>query len=161
MSLRRIHPDRAELTPDEAISHLGLGELAPPDRPWVASNMVATVDGKAAIGGRSGPIGDEVDRQLFHQLRTQADAILVGAGTLRTERYGRLVRDPALREKREREGLSPEPLAVVVTHSLDLPLDIPLLQSPESTVLVFTSSDRELGETRADVRVIHRAVPPT
>lgn len=153
MSLRRLHPDPAELTPDTAFSALALGDLAPPGRPYLVSNMVSTLDGRAAIGGRSGPIGDEVDRQLFHHLRTQADAILVGAGTLRTERYGRLVRDPALREKRVREGLAADPLAVVVTHSLQLPLDIPLFQAPEQTIAIYTSSERELGDCPAEVHV--------
>ena len=144
MELQRIYPDRAPLTPDQAITGLDLAGLAAPDRPYVVLNMVATADGKATIAGRTGPIGNAADRALFHHLRTQVDAVMVGAGTIRTERYGRLVRDPALREKRRREGLAPDPLAVLVSGSLNLPADLPLLSDPDSTVLVLTSSDREL-----------------
>ena len=55
-------------------------------------------------------------------LRTQVDAVMIGAGTMRAECYGRLVPDPELRGLRERaEGLAHDPLAVIVTRTLDLP----------------------------------------
>jgi riboflavin biosynthesis pyrimidine reductase len=73
---------------------LGAGDdlkdlYAAPDRPWLRVNMVATVDG-AATGddGTSRSINNEVDHQVFDLLRELADAVLVGAGTIRTERYG-------------------------------------------------------------------------
>ena len=52
---------------------------------------------------------------------------MVGAGTLRTERYGRLVRDPHRREQRVAAGLAADPLAIVVSGRLDLSCDLPLL----------------------------------
>lgn len=67
-----------------------LAELyAVPRTPWLRVNMVSTVDG-AATGetGTSGSINNAVDHQVFHQLRAMADAIVVGAGTVRAERYG-------------------------------------------------------------------------
>jgi riboflavin-specific deaminase-like protein len=149
--LRRLHPDPGELTPEEATTGLRLGDLAPPGRPYLVLNMVSTLDGRIAIDGRSGPIGDEADRELFHGLRTQADAVMVGAGTIRTERYGRMVRDPARRERRVAEGLEADPLAVVVSGTLNLPADLPLLQDPDSTVLVVTASPDELPPVPAHV----------
>lgn len=55
---------------------------------WLRANMVSTVDG-AATGddGRAGSINNDVDQQVFHLLRSHAEAILVGAGTARTEQY--------------------------------------------------------------------------
>ena len=126
------------------MSGLGLRDLAPPGRPYVVVNFVASADGKATFEGRSGKLGGEADSALFHRLRTQADAVLVGSGTLRAERYGRIVRDPELRAAREAEGLAPDPLACVVSRSLSLPLDIPLFQDPEQRTIVFTSSDERL-----------------
>src|SRR3954468_24685552 len=131
MHLRRLHPEPGELTPEEATTGLRLGDLAPPDRPYLVLNFVSTLDGRIAIDGRSGPIGGEADRELFHGLRTQADAVMVGAGTIRTERYGRIVRAPERRARREAEGLPAAPLAIVVSASLNLPEDLPLLQAPE------------------------------
>jgi riboflavin biosynthesis pyrimidine reductase len=62
---------------------------APPERPWVRANMIATLDG-AATGpdGRSGTINNEADHAVFHTLRRTADVIVVGAGTARAEGYG-------------------------------------------------------------------------
>ncbi len=42
-----------------------------------------------------------------------------------------MTKSDELRAKREREGLTPDPLAVVVSARLDLPADLPLLQAPE------------------------------
>lgn len=152
MVLRRLLPDGpAEVTPAEVIHHLGLADLAPDDRPHVVLNMVATFDGRAAIGGRSGPIGDEVDREIFRRLRTQVDAVLVGTGTLEVERYGPLVPDAGLREARRREGLEPTPLACIITHERPLPVDIPLFQDPEARIAVFTAASEPLVPTPARV----------
>lgn len=152
--LRRLVPDDASLTAAQALAGIDFGARAPAERPYVVANMVATADGRATVAGRSGPIGGAADRELFHALRTQVDAVLVGTGTLRIERYGRLIRDPALRAAREEAGLAPLPLGVVVSRSLDLPLDIPLFQDEESTVVVYTRSDVDLPECPARVEVV-------
>lgn len=60
----------------------------PPSLPWLRVNMVSTLDGAAnGDSGKSGSINNAADKQVFHALREQADAIVVGAGTARTERY--------------------------------------------------------------------------
>jgi riboflavin biosynthesis pyrimidine reductase len=69
---------------------------------------------------------------------------MVGAGTVRTERYGRVVRDPALRERRRREGLAEDPLACVVSASLEGLADVPLLEAAEQRVVVVTAAEGEL-----------------
>ena len=154
MELRRLLPEPGTTTTEEAVAGLRLGDRAHDERPYLVANMVVSADGKAAFHGRSGPLGSNVDRELFHRLRTQADAVLVGSGTVRAERYGRLVRDPQLRAAREREGLRPDPVACIVTRSLDLPVDIGLLQDPGQTTVICTSSDRELAGTGPGVRIV-------
>jgi 5-amino-6-(5-phosphoribosylamino)uracil reductase len=137
VELRRLFPDQATVTVDEAASGLGWSERAPADRPFIALNMVSSADGKATLAGRTAPMSAPVDRELFHHLRTQADGILVGAGTVRIERYGRVTKTAELQAKREREGLLAEALAVIATRSGDLPEDLPLLvQAPDSVRLV-------------------------
>ncbi len=61
---------------------------AAPRRPWLRVNMISTVDG-AATGesGKSGSINNEPDHRVFNLLRELCDAVVVGAGTLRTEGY--------------------------------------------------------------------------
>ena len=96
----------AEVAPDLA----GRGR-ARRDRPHVAINMVASVDGRATLDGRAGPLGDPADRALFRRLRTQVDAVMVGAGTLRAERYGPIISDPAVRAERRRRSVEADPWA--------------------------------------------------
>jgi riboflavin-specific deaminase-like protein len=154
MRIRQLFPQQAELTVAEAAQGLRLGDLAPPDRPYLALNMVATLDGRVTIGGRSGPIGNAADRELFHALRTQVDAVMAGAGTVRAERYGRLVRDPERRERRVAEGLAADPVAIVPSGRLDLPEDLPLFQDAHSTVFVLTHSHDELPAVPARVEYL-------
>src|SRR6266513_1238266 len=127
MELRRIHPDSAVVSAAAVVR----AEAAPPaGRPHLALTFASTADGRITVGGRSGPIGNEADRELFHELRGQVDAVMAGAGTVGTEGYRRLVRDPDRRERRRAAGLEPDPLAILVSARLSLEPDIPLLQDP-------------------------------
>ncbi len=122
--------------------------------------MVSSLDGKAAVEGTTRSLGGEADRELFHHLRTQADAMLVGAGTVRRERYGRAVKTEELRAKREEEGLDPDLLTVIVSGRLDLPADLPLLQDPEARVIIATAAEHELeGVAGAGHLPAHRRRP--
>ena len=154
MRLERLYPSQGSATPEEHVSRLDLGSRAPVDRPYLVLNMVSTLDGQATIDWRTRGLSSDIDRAVFHQLRTQADAILVGAGTVRVERYGRMIKSDELREKRRAEGLEPDPLAVVVSGRLDLPADLPLLQEPEQRVVIATGSDAELMGTRAQIEYL-------
>src|SRR5947209_19158935 len=116
--------------------------MAAEQRPYLLLNMVATADGAAAVAHHTASISNPADRQLFHELRAHVDAVLVGAGTVRTERYGRLVRDPQRRARRVARGLAPDPLAIVVSHRLNLTSDLALLADQSSRVVVLTASDR-------------------
>jgi riboflavin-specific deaminase-like protein len=156
--LRRLLPEPGMVTASEILDGLVLADLAPEHRPYVALNMVATADGAAAVDHRTAPISNPADRQLFHELRGHVDAVLVGAGTVRTERYGRLVRDPHRRARRVARGLAPDPLAIIVSQRLSLPLDLPLLADPHSRVIVLTAGDTELGQCAAQVSYL-RADP--
>jgi riboflavin-specific deaminase-like protein len=149
------------LVPDAAEPAVALDVAAavpgpePPDRPFVLVNMIATADGRATIAGRTAPIANRADYELFHALRTRVDAIMVGAETVRVEGYGRMVPDAENRAARERAGLVADPLAVVVTRSVAIPPDVGMLRAPENTVVVLTPSpDAELPPTAAEVRYL-------
>ena len=153
---QRLLPDRATgLSAADVASGLRLGELAPVDRPYLVLNMAATADGRVAVGGRSAPVAGAADRELFHELRAQADAVMAGAGTARVERYRRVVKE-ALRERRRAGDVLDEPLAVIVSGSLDLPVDLPLFEVPESRVVIVTSDHGSLGAVSADVSYIRQ-----
>ena len=126
-------------------------------RPYVVLNMVATVDGRATIDGRSGTLSNRADRELFHALRGAVDGVLVGAGTIRAERYGPMVRDDAVRRRRVERGLSEQPLACIVSGLLELPPDTPLLADSASRVVIVTPSAASLTGVSADVDYVRAA----
>jgi 5-amino-6-(5-phosphoribosylamino)uracil reductase len=89
---------------------------AVPDRPYTLASCAVSIDGclDDASPNRlilSGPEDlDEVDA-----LRAAADAILVGAGTIRADNPRLLVREPARIAAREAAGKPPHPLRVTLT----------------------------------------------
>ncbi len=132
---------------------MSLIERAFPDRPYTVANMVATADGRATHAGRTEAISSNIDRDLFHTLRTQVDAVIVGTSTIALERYGPLARRPAVRRGRAELGLAEVPLAVTASRSLELPVDAPLFRDPESRIVVLTNSDREPPQCEAQLIV--------
>ena len=89
--MRRLTPDPGETTVEEQLDSYRPRELPHPEgRPFVAMNFAATVDGRATIDGVSGPIGSDTDTAMLAGLRTRFDAVMIGAGTMRAERYAGL-----------------------------------------------------------------------
>ena len=152
--VRRLLPHAGETTVAEQVAGLDLGDLAWADRPYLALNFATTLDGRAAIGGKSGPIGSDTDMEMLQRLRTRVDAVMIGAGTMRAERYGRIVSDPDFRAWRERVGLAHDPLAVIVSNRLELPWDASLFTDGGGGCVIFTASDEEPPPTKTPVTCI-------
>lgn len=152
--VRRLLPEPGPTTVEEQLDGYRPWETPREDRPLVAVNFAATVDGRATIGGVSGPIGSTTDTRMLAGLRTRFDAVLIGAGTMRAERYGRIVTDPGKRQDRKRLGLPGDPLMVIVSGRLDLPWDAPLFTAGGGRVLIFTASDERPPATATPVRVV-------
>lgn len=118
-------------------------------RPWITVNMVASVDGSMTLTGRSGGLSDETDRQIFKVLRSMADVILVGAGTVRAERYGPARITPELAALRDVRGQDPVPRIVVVTRSglfdADLPLFDPEVVGDGPPPIIVTCAQHEVN----------------
>jgi riboflavin-specific deaminase-like protein len=153
--VQRLIPDPGPTTVARQLDSYEPWEHPPAEpRPFVAVNFAATVDGRATIAGVSGPIGSSADTEMLAGLRTRFDAVMIGAGTMRTERYGRPVPSQEKRDLRERIGLPHDPLMVIVSGSLDLPWDAPLFTEGAGQVLIFTASAAEPPETATSVRVV-------
>jgi len=107
--------------------------------PWVRANMVSSVDGAGSIDAASAGLSGSADRTLFKVLRSLADVIVAGAGTVRAERY-RPVRDGEV-WPRLREGRTPTPPIAVVTRGLSISADDALLtKAPDGArTIVFTT----------------------
>lgn len=88
--MQRLLPDPGPTTVEEQLRTYMPWEQAGEDRPFVAMNFAVTVDGRAAIGGVSGPIASEADTAMLVGLRKRFDAVLIGAGTKRAEGYEKI-----------------------------------------------------------------------
>lgn len=83
--------------------------------------MITTPDGAIDIDGRSGPLGGPPDQRRLAGLREAAAVVMVGAGTVRAERYGPPSRSDL--------GIG------VVTTRCDLDFDAPLFSSGAGFVI--------------------------
>jgi riboflavin-specific deaminase-like protein len=154
LELTQLHPKSRPITLGDALGSMNLVGRAHRDRPYTVVNFIASADGRAAFRGRSGALSDVGDRAMFHGLRERADAVLVGTGTIRAERYGRLVPDPARRARRAQTGLRPDPLAALISRSGEVPTDIPLFTDPASRIALFTPADIDLSPAAAEVDLV-------
>jgi riboflavin-specific deaminase-like protein len=152
--VERLLPDPGPITVAEQVSELDLVGAAGDERPYTITNFALTLDGQATIAGRSGSIGTDADTAMLVGLRTRVDAVMIGAGTMRAERYGRVVGDPAKRERREQESLAPDPLMVIVSGRLDLPWDAPLFTEGFGEVVIYTAYEDDPPQTQTPVQVI-------
>jgi riboflavin biosynthesis pyrimidine reductase len=129
-----------------------------PPGPWLRANMVSSADGAAMLGGLTSGLSSQADRRLFALLRTLADVIVVGAGTVRAEKY-KPVRQHELWPDL-RSGRTPTPPIAVITARLDLEPASPVIDMapPSARTIVITTAqapaDRRAAlEERADVIV--------
>src|SRR5208283_1234732 len=130
--------DRAEPSPfaDEAFAPYGSFGFPspPPDRPWIYTNFVQSLDGIVSLLGKYAS-GAEIsqsraDRWLMDLLRAHADGVLMGMNTMLEEQRSRgpesrgivfQVADLKLRELRKRLGKGRE-RNIFVTRATDLDL---------------------------------------
>jgi 2,5-diamino-6-(ribosylamino)-4(3H)-pyrimidinone 5'-phosphate reductase len=126
-----------------------LGEPRRPDRPFVAINMITTVDGRAAVNGSAVGIGSSTDHRLMMELRAEADVVLHGAGTVRADPLSaRVPRD--LVQRRVALGLPPQPVGAIVTRSGNVPARHPYY---DSATVVYITSDMPVAVEAPTVEV--------
>jgi riboflavin biosynthesis pyrimidine reductase len=139
------------------------GDLAIPvvsDGPTLIANFVSSLDGVVAFDVEGASGGGEVsgffepDRFVMALLRTLADIVVVGAGTVRaapthewTARHVHRSSAELTTEWRRRLGLAPQPTLVVVSSRGDLDLRHPGLSAPDAPAMILTT---EAGATRLD-----------
>ena len=122
MEFRQLLPERRQVEVEDLLASVHeLADGAHADRPYTVANFVASADGRASVRGRSGLLGDDGDRAMFHGLRERVDAVLAGTTTMKLERYGRILGKAERRERRVQRGLTPEPLACMFSRSLPAP----------------------------------------
>lgn len=129
--------------------------------PFLRVNMISSLDGAIAVGGRSGGLGGPGDKLLFAVLRSLSDVVLVGAGTTKIERYGPVELPEAIQSAREERGQARLPPIAVVTQSLDLDWGSKLfaVRSPRPIVIAPGSADAaKLAHAREVAEVLTAGV---
>lgn len=147
--MQQLYPVAREVSPEEVYADLAFSPRG--DRPFVAINMVSSVDGKTTIDGelRKEPIGSRIDRALMNFVRLPVDMVLRGAESVRVNPVYTGV--PAGMEAARRErGLAEQPLAAIVTGTCHLPWEAPLFTAAPRRPVVFTTRQ---GAHRANAAV--------
>ena len=147
---------RRPITLAEQFAELDLVGDPPADRPYMVINFAATVDGRATIEGRA-----RADRQRSRHGGADAAALARRRGDDRGRDDARRAlrpRDPRSRPAREAGavGLPHDPLAVIVSRTLDLPWDAGLFTEGPGRVLIFTTSKQDPPEVATSTRVVRQ-----
>ncbi|MFF3753346.1 pyrimidine reductase family protein [Streptomyces sp. NPDC002018] len=118
-------------------------------RPWLRANMVSTLDGAAQHDGRSQTISSAADMRIFGALRGLADAVVVGAETVRLEEYRPARAREGFAARRAAAGQGPAPAIAVVSAGLDLDFSLPLFSEPTVPTLLVTGAGAPAARIRA------------
>ncbi|WP_030434094.1 pyrimidine reductase family protein [Actinoplanes subtropicus] len=133
----------------------GLVELYPRNpQPTLRVNFIAALDGAVTVDGLSAGLQGPGDKEIFDSLRMVCDALIVGAGTIRTEKYDALRLTPAARAWRVEHGLPEFPLMVVVSRALDLDPDQLIFSDAPIRPIVLTYRDARPGRIAEVAEVI-------
>ena len=111
-------------------------------RPFITMNMAMTADGKITSTHREHPgFSSPEDRRTMDAIRAPADAILIGAGTLRGDDPPMVLKDPGMQALRKQLG-KPEKLShVLVSGSLRVPRDARFFDNAYSNELILATTD--------------------
>lgn len=100
-------------------------------RPELRLVLAVSLDGRLApADGGAAQLGGAADRQVLEEALAWADAVLVGAETLRRHGSTCLIHSPALLETRRSEGRAAQPIAIAVSRSGRLPAALPFFRQP-------------------------------
>ena len=127
-------------------------------RPRCFLNFAMSLDGKIASFAREMPtFPSRADRRLMDEVRARADAVLIGAGTLRAADHPLRIRSATLRRNRRSAGRPEQPLNIVLSNSLRLPLSGRFFRADDVQRIVVTSRSapsRKMREVASRARVI-------
>ena len=149
--VRRLYPEPA--------GSVGLADAypVPSGGRHLRLNMVTSLDGAAMLDGRVGALSGPTDRELMYTLRSVADVVLVGAGTLRSEGYGPWLVPGPMRRVRDEAGRSPSPRLAVISGRLDLDLTAAAFTRATAPPIVFTAATSP-ADRRAAVAAVAEVV---
>jgi 5-amino-6-(5-phosphoribosylamino)uracil reductase len=132
-------------------------------RPHVTLNIAESADGKIApVDKGKTNFGGPDDRVQMELLRCEADAVMIGGGTLHAEDPPLVIRDPAIQRRREQEKGAPHPLNITVCSVLPERLtEMKFFTSADTQKIFFTTERTSPDRRSAAERFGHVEVVPT
>ncbi len=143
--MRALREVPGNVTAEEAVDELGLEQGGRPGRPRVVAIMVASIDGRATVGERSGGLGHPEDRALLRGLRAAADCVLAGTGTIAAEKYANLL-DPEQRAAREAAGRSAHPIVATLSRRGEFPWGAPIFGEQGVAKQLYSEQEVEIPD---------------
>src|SRR5215217_948170 len=132
-----VQPEGTEIYKELELPRSGGGGTS---RPYIFINMVSSLDGNTSVQGKASGIGTAMDRRIMRTLRSKADAVMIGAGTLRAEKLSLGL---------DAEDAGTNPLAIILSGTGDIPLESNLIRYGHQRILVFLAdSVAEAASTR-------------
>lgn len=117
-----------------------------PHRPWISANLAVSADGKTGdVAGHPSGWTSRADHERLLELRTTADALLVGRRTLMADRMTLTCRDRVN-----------QPLRCVVAGDGEIPESLPLLARVGGDIHWLNAGGGPAGKVPAGV-TLHRA----
>jgi 5-amino-6-(5-phosphoribosylamino)uracil reductase len=114
-----------------------------PDRPYTLLSCALSIDGYLdSATPRRLELSNDADFDRVDAVRASCDAILVGAGTVRSDNPQLLVRSKARRDERAARGLAPSPIKVTVTERVELDGHCDFFATGDMEKLVYVPSER-------------------
>jgi riboflavin-specific deaminase-like protein len=109
-------------------------------RPRVIVNFALTADGKVSTRNFTPTVfTSKADKRRLLEIRSLADALLVGARTIATDRMSMRLPANDLQERRRALGLASEPFRVIVSNRGQIDLGWKVFRTPGSQVIAFST----------------------
>jgi len=118
-------------------------------RPLVILHFAVTADGKVSTSNHTpARFTSDRDKQWLLEVRALADAILVGRGTLETDRMSMDLPDQRLRERRIKEGKSEYPLRVILSGSGNISISLDVFQKGNAPIVIYSTEKMAPAQRR-------------
>jgi len=111
------------------------------DRPFIFINSAMSADGKLSTKERKQvKISGKLDFERMDELRAQADAIMVGIGTVLADDPSLTVKSPERKAARKAAGKSENPVRIIVDSAARTPLDSDIFKKGEGLRVIAVSN---------------------